>query len=331
MTNTSHCIFCRRSSVDVEFDREHVIPQSVGGALVLTGAVCKGCNGTLGREVDHHLLAVPDIFDAMDELDIPFNRDGVLKKYYTAKLVSGDESFKAGFRNGEVSLIPQNRPDGSRIVPEGEDLWGGVRKTVVRDPSVVAAGIGENQREALLIDLRARYDATSADQEVKCPELGLKLVKRSDALEPDVELKSPPGPERAVAKAAFEFLWLVLDGRLLRCAPWSEDLMAFVHRGETSPRIQVFRSMPQDPTIRPVHYLLFTFEEHLTRVVLGLFGGIEYQVIAPSVDSSVLQGLTGKDVEGEIIGVAYEQNLENPSRRFFLLAEDGCSQFQGEY
>jgi hypothetical protein len=48
------CIYCRRE--DVEFDREHVILEAFGTfeptSFVLRDAVCKDCNGHLGRTID---------------------------------------------------------------------------------------------------------------------------------------------------------------------------------------------------------------------------------------------------------------------------------------
>src|ERR1051325_12158575 len=51
------CIHCRRQGVDV--DREHVILEAFGTfeptSFVLHDAVCKDCNGHLGRTIDQAL------------------------------------------------------------------------------------------------------------------------------------------------------------------------------------------------------------------------------------------------------------------------------------
>ena len=48
------CIYCKQ--VDVQFNREHVIPEAFGtfGAdtMILEGQVCKPCNSTLGGRLD---------------------------------------------------------------------------------------------------------------------------------------------------------------------------------------------------------------------------------------------------------------------------------------
>lgn len=55
MSTCITCIYCQQTTVDVEFDREHVIPQCLGkfepNNLVLD-CVCKECNGYFGRNLD---------------------------------------------------------------------------------------------------------------------------------------------------------------------------------------------------------------------------------------------------------------------------------------
>lgn len=45
------CTFCQSQGPDTTFDREHVIPRSIGGRLFLDDFVCKPCNGWLGADV----------------------------------------------------------------------------------------------------------------------------------------------------------------------------------------------------------------------------------------------------------------------------------------
>lgn len=45
---TGKCIFCLQ---DKELTEEHIIPESIGGDLIIT-AVCKECNSTIGTDID---------------------------------------------------------------------------------------------------------------------------------------------------------------------------------------------------------------------------------------------------------------------------------------
>ena len=76
------CIFCLGNSANKDFNREHIIPDSLGGTLYADDLVCESCNSTLGHSVDHELLRVPAILTAMDELGVPYDRKGILRSYY---------------------------------------------------------------------------------------------------------------------------------------------------------------------------------------------------------------------------------------------------------
>lgn len=45
------CIICKKIKADNEFNKEHIIPESIGGSLT-TENVCKDCNNRLGIEID---------------------------------------------------------------------------------------------------------------------------------------------------------------------------------------------------------------------------------------------------------------------------------------
>lgn len=54
------CIICGRAKSDSEFNEEHVVPEALGGTLVLND-VCTSCNSDLGSQVDSHLVDNPFI------------------------------------------------------------------------------------------------------------------------------------------------------------------------------------------------------------------------------------------------------------------------------
>lgn len=49
------CIICNKEKEEIQFNIEHVIPESIGGALTIN-SVCTDCNSRLGTEVDIHLI-----------------------------------------------------------------------------------------------------------------------------------------------------------------------------------------------------------------------------------------------------------------------------------
>lgn len=49
------CIICKKIKNDNEFNKEHIIPESIGGSLTIDN-VCKTCNSKLGEEIDSKII-----------------------------------------------------------------------------------------------------------------------------------------------------------------------------------------------------------------------------------------------------------------------------------
>ena len=45
------CIICKKIKNSNDFNKEHIIPESIGGSLTIDN-VCKDCNSKLGKEID---------------------------------------------------------------------------------------------------------------------------------------------------------------------------------------------------------------------------------------------------------------------------------------
>ncbi len=314
------CIYCLRTGDEIDFDREHIIPQAVGGNLYVDDMVCKTCNSTLGREVDCEILKVPDVLRAMDELGLPYDRDGVLRSYYETHLISESGRFRARPQAGSLALVVQDLPDGSRISPDHSGFERELRKTLLRDGTLEKAGIPVEELDRLLADLANRLKNAAIDEPVECPELGLTVFKRSDPMSAEIQPKKQPNLRRFVAKAAFEWFFFCLGKRFVESAPWAEDLHDLVFGDAQVKTIYVFRSQPPETCYRRIHQLYFIIHPGFSKVVLRLFGGIEYTLIAPPMDAAALAEFQGK-VEG-IFGVAFQQNLEDGSKSFFGLKSD---------
>lgn len=49
------CIICEKIKNNEEFNKEHIIPESIGGSLTIEN-VCKACNSKLGKEIDSKII-----------------------------------------------------------------------------------------------------------------------------------------------------------------------------------------------------------------------------------------------------------------------------------
>lgn len=49
------CIICEKIKNNKDFNKEHIIPEAIGGSLTID-TVCKECNGKLGNEIDSKII-----------------------------------------------------------------------------------------------------------------------------------------------------------------------------------------------------------------------------------------------------------------------------------
>lgn len=324
------CVYCLRlGDPTTEFNREHIIPQSIGGNLFVDDMVCTDCNSELGRQVDCEILKVPDIINAMDQLGIDYGREGVIRSYYDTKLVSDASSFKARTASGEYTLVPQVLSDGSRVSP-GHDRIESISKSLIRENRKSTSGLPEEKVISLLEDLDARLQAAPVDTPVACEELGLVVVNRTEVMKSEIKPKSEAAVERVVGKIALEWLFLLLGKAFVASADWAVDLRNLVCTGQKSQRVVVFRSQPPDTTIRMKHYLYVLILDSMTKVVFGPFGGIEYTMVAPALKGDIIRTMESETGVSGLVGIGYEQDLESPAKRFFALKSDGESVYLGE-
>jgi HNH endonuclease len=104
------CIFCFPNRPVTDLSREHVVPEAIGGSLLI-GSVCKTCNDRLGSEVDVHL--VENFLIKMIRLGLRLPaRDGTIPTpLINGRLVGTDEvgSFRlpVGAEKGIVTVRPR--------------------------------------------------------------------------------------------------------------------------------------------------------------------------------------------------------------------------------
>ena len=323
------CIYCLTVSDGTGFSREHIIPQNIGGTLFVDNLVCEKCNSDLGRLVDCEFLKVPDIVTALENLGIPFDREGIYRSYYETVLVSEADRLRARATKSGFQLVPQQLKDGSRITPGHDLAVAELQRTLHRDSTLRKAGITEDTILRELSELERRFSKARLGEEVRCDSIGLVAVKRSERLHAEVTPKSAAMISRAVAKIAFEWMFSCFGRRFIEAAPWTGELRDLVCGSEDSSRIFVFRSEPVDPTIRRVHQIHVLFQPSFTKVVISLFGGIEYSLIAPSTDPSVMDDFRSMTDTPDGIGIAFQQDLATSEKRFFALRADGTRKYLG--
>lgn len=187
------CIFCYRSSSEVELTAEHVFPEALGGQLVVR-SVCKGCNDQLGSHVDSGLTE--DFLVRMLRLGLRIpNKSGVVPSPLHDGTIKDHPDRKGTYfqpnreGHGEVKLRPlverTTSPDGRSIIK------------VVAEP---------HEAEEILAKLRER--AAGKGQELRLVETWQETIRKPTVVKQTQA--QPTSLLRPLLKIAYELgvLWL---------------------------------------------------------------------------------------------------------------------------
>ena len=96
------CIICKKLKEDVEFNKEHIIPESLGGSLTIDN-VCKICNNKLGNEIDSKIIN--DILIKGKIIENGIKNKNNKEKVLFEKLISN--------KNPHIKLTAKRRKNGA--------------------------------------------------------------------------------------------------------------------------------------------------------------------------------------------------------------------------
>ena len=317
------CIFCFRNDTEVEFTREHIIPQNIGGTLFIDD-VCRTCNSGLGDNLDVELLKHLGIIEAFENLQIRYDKEGILRSYYNITGHSDAIELPFTFIDGNFKMLPQNQPGGSLIIPE-EDYEKTIRKSVSRDKYLKSIKMPKDSIEDAIKKLSEEYAQIEVGKIINAPRIGRALKKRRDKFRIKIEPKSTPQIERLLAKIFYELLFLVGGGIIFEKTRELEPLYDFINTGKKSDLIFISNINTEKENYVPIHVIQFIFDHSYQKMRIGFFGKIAYQF--------TYVGLRYKDFWKEteekfdvqnIIGVHYEQQLDKQTKNFCFISEDGA-------
>lgn len=324
----SACIFCFKGASEVSFSEEHLIPESVGGELILFDCVCTGCNSRFGSDIDHEILKQPDIIIALERLKLPHDRAQLMNQNYKIQGVSGNTEVRAKATEDGFEFPPQAMPDGSVIHPEG-DYKEPLFKSILRDKRLQDAGLTQEEIKAEYTKLVDAYDKAEIGQRIEWPALGRTLIKRSDAFKIRLEPKGTGDVSRLIAKIAYEFGFLLAGREFLLNQKVAEPLKKFIMTGEAQPGLSVMRVDTAVSDYTPAHFISFQVYDSFTKVVVGFFGSIAYMLIAPPLEQGILQHIADTYQCPDIMGVEFQQDLQKGTLGFWALSPDGKNHYIG--
>ncbi len=322
MKPTKLCIFCFKNDTEVEFTKEHIIPQNIGGTLYIED-VCKICNSGLGSKIDSEILKHLSILEAFDKLKIKYNKEGILKNYY--KMTGHSDNFELPFTytDGKFIMLPKNQPDGSVIMPE-IDYEKTLRISVSRDKKLQTLNLSPDEIEKEVKKMTTDYSKIDVGEITNSSKIGRAIKKRRDKFKIKIEPKSTPQIERLLAKIFYEFLFFTGNKIIFEKAAELEPIYNFINNGEKSNLIFISNINTKNESYVPIHFVQFIFDYSFQKMRIGFFGKIAYEF--------TYIGLRYKDFWKEIeenfsvkniIGIHYEQDLDNKTKNFWFIAEDG--------
>jgi hypothetical protein len=325
MSGNVVCIFCARTNNEVQFHREHIIPQNIGGNLYLDNAVCVGCNSKLGAHIDAETLKKPDILKAFEVLNIPHDRDGILNRHY--KIMGKIEDIELRFgkvRGQEYSFPKQRLTDGSLITPE-HDYFAALKQGVDRDKRLREAGLSKQGIKERLEELRRLYEQAKPGDEVAYPELGLMLRKRSDEISINIAPREQANIQPLIAKIAYEIMFFCGGQEFfsIENLDLQQQLLTSIDQKEIQKGINVMRVEPTIKEFRPVHLIRLEVPNYVTIVRVAFFGHIEYVLTAKPLSRAFVDNLKEKLKIDDLYALDYQQELDKPTKSFWTVAENG--------
>jgi hypothetical protein len=319
------CIFCGRTDNDVKFNREHIIPESLGGILFLDGVVCVDCNSKLGTLVDAEALKLPDVLEAFEKLNIPHDGGGILNRHYNVTGQFFGIELKYGkVKDNDFVFPPQRLPDGSLITPE-KHYSSLLEKIVIRDKRLQSVGLSLQQIKDELVNLCSSYENARGGDVVDCPRLGIALRKHSEQLRIEVSPRGKANVKPLIAKIAYEMLFLCGGAELFskENSELRQLLLDSIDTMETKRGIFVMRVEPSMADHAPVHLIRLEPRNGLTILRVVFFGHIEYVLTARPLSSGFVDSLKRMLQTDNLRAIVYQQQLDKPVRSFWTVNGDG--------
>ena len=320
-TKMGPCIFCFKTNPEVTFSKEHVIPDSLGGQLILNDWVCSNCNSRFGAEFDHEILKNPEIVVALKKLTLPHNRTQLINQNFRIRGFAAEIEVKGRATKNGFEFPSQSLPDGSIIHPEAE-YKEPLLKSILRDQRLYDAGLTKDQIIEDYERLVEKYKKAVVGETIEWPTLGRTLIKRSESFKIKLEPKGPGDVSRLAAKIGYEFGFLTFYREFLSSERVAKPLHRFIMDGEKQPGFHVLQISTDLSDYVPLHYISFQVYKHVTRIVVGFFGSIAYTLIAPAFENKILDNIAKLYNCPDLIGVEFQQDLSKGKVGFWALLAD---------
>lgn len=320
-TNIKYCIFCFKKDSEVAFNREHIIPQNIGGNLYID-EICVNCNSKLGSIIDIQILKFPEILDAFEQLKIPHDKVGIIKNHYKVSAKSDSLEVPAIFQNGKYEIIPKKMPDGSIIFPE-ETYKSNLEKIVNRDSRVIESDVDNTYLSKEINKIVKKYSSAKPGEKIDGISIGRSLLKRKENFEFIMKPKGAREIERLIAKIYYEFLYFIGGTFVFVKAAELIPIIHLIERGEKNDIFHFSRRKSKFTKPIPTHSLGFIFRETYQELFVSFFGILDFSFMT-FIHHKNFWDMHKKHYKySNIIGIHYEQNLKKGAKNFWFIDSKG--------
>jgi hypothetical protein len=310
------CIYCWRTSDNVSFNTEHVIPDALNGRLTLDDYVCEECNSWLGRHVDHQILGIPEILMAQKEYGSNKRYVHARNHKFDIKLLSETgEEFLAHEKQQKPHLLPQKHPVFGMMHPESS-----MRESLQKNLQRKLGTKDLTNKEQQEID---RVCKMTSGSKIYSPIFGSFFSKHTEKFRTVFSPKSKPIVEPLIAKIAYEFIFIVAYKKLFTTEDLAARLLSAIYRTEPS-KTFIYRAKSRFESPQPFHFIRLYNHGGYIRFDVGFYGTIHYVLFTPiKMPDDFFQDINAKYDFQKIIGIQYEHDLSNSSQGVWAVDATG--------
>jgi hypothetical protein len=324
------CIICNEIKKTSEFNREHIIPQNIGGTLYLDNVVCKSCNSSFGSEVDNEILFFPETLSAFKELDLVHDEDKIICASSNVIGDCRDFSLKHGRpQKGKIYFPSQKVSDGSMVIPTNE-FNEYIAKLINRERRNLLSDLQENEIVEIVNQIQNLHSTIDVNSEFKIPELGLTIKKRSAILTSKTVPKKKLNPKRLLHKIAYEFLFFLAGREIFneKNGELISPILSFI-QDPTTQGLDYFRVNPYSSEFRPYHYISLKFIDSVTIFRFSFFSKLDFALIGKPLGKDFAKLMNFNLKTDNVNGIVYQQELKALQKTFWAYKSDGTRLFIG--
>lgn len=320
LDHNHYCIFCDKFGPEVQVTKEHIIPDSIGGFLFIDQFVCSDCNSRMGAYIDSEIWKLPEILQALEELNIEHENERIVNRHYSISADTGDIVLKHGrIRNGKVEFPIQTLDDGSTIAPD-EKIHEYLTKIVTRDKKLIAIGLTKEEINSKLKQLQIQYKRAKRGSFVGCPELGINLLKRKDDPKVSFQLKKKANIEPLIAKIAYEILFFYGYSKFLsdENVEIREQLITTIDERKVHKDCFISRENTGIIKYHPIHFIRLELLKSATIIRVRLFGRLQYMLHTKQLSKDYYEQLKKTFEIDDLYAITYQQDLNKREFSFWI-------------